>query len=52
MIEKEQWYARSSVLLFWPLLGHEWMVNTHRAFEDFRANILSVIVKRRCGRRQ
>jgi ubiquinone/menaquinone biosynthesis C-methylase UbiE len=51
MIEKEPSYAKLSALLFWPLLGYERTVNSHRALENFRANILGVIVKRRCGRK-
>jgi hypothetical protein len=48
MIEKDLSYTKSSALLFWPLFGR--MVNSQRAFEGFGANILGVIVKRRCGR--
>jgi|SRR5579885_3040423 SAM-dependent methyltransferase len=51
MIEKEPSYAKSSALLFWPLLGYERVVNSHRIFEEFRSNILGVIRKRRGGRR-
>jgi SAM-dependent methyltransferase len=45
MIEKEPSYAKSSVLLFWPLLCYERTVNLHPAFQGFRANMLGVLAK-------
>jgi SAM-dependent methyltransferase len=45
MIEKEPSYAKSSAFLFWPLLCYERAVNSHPAFQGFRANILGVLAK-------
>lgn len=45
MIEKEPSYAKSSALLFWPLLCYERAVNSHPMFQGLRANILGVLVK-------
>ncbi|MBV8732048.1 MAG: methyltransferase domain-containing protein [Acidobacteriia bacterium] len=50
MVEKEPSYAKSSRLLFWPLLGYERMVNAHRVFEGVRANIFGVVSKNSSGR--
>lgn len=46
MIEKEPSYAKSSAFLFWPLLCYERAVNSHPAFQGFRANLLGVLAKR------
>jgi ubiquinone/menaquinone biosynthesis C-methylase UbiE len=45
LIEKEPSYAKSSALLFWPLLCYERIVNSHFIFQGLRANILGVAAK-------
>lgn len=45
MIEKEPYYARSSALLFYPLMAYERLVNSGKWGEPFRANIFGVLEK-------
>lgn len=45
MVEKEPYYARSSPLLFYPLMTYERLVNSGRWGEPLRANIFGVLRK-------
>jgi SAM-dependent methyltransferase len=46
MVEKEPFYARSSAVLFFPLMAYERVVNSGRFGEPFRANMQVALRKR------
>lgn len=45
MIEKEPSYGRASILLFYPMMAYERLVNSSELFSIFRANILAALRK-------
>lgn len=45
VVEKEPSYARASVVLFYPMMAYERLVNASALLEDFRATIFGVLRK-------